>query len=386
MVSVETPARVGGLAAYQRMLASRLGEREGVRGEFLCLREPRRIDRGEATLPWPVKFVGSIRWDRMHRWMTHLASRRLLHGMLERVTCAALPSQRISSEASGSDVLHFIGTGWEFLGFAVHAAAKRVGARFTILPAVHPLSWGDDAIDIRLYNMADRVLCLSEFEKRHLAGRGVSPEKLLRCGLPPMCPEDGDGRELRAALGIESRPTVLFLGRRDRGKGYRALLEAWSLVLRQIPDAVLLLAGPGQTHETLPSSLLPDSVRDLGVPDEAAKANALAACDVFCLPSAHESFGIVYLEAWSYGKPVICGTAPASRELVENGETGLWSDGSPEAIAVQIVALLRHDELRERLGAAGRAFQKREYTWEHSLAAHLAAFERDPNELSAARV
>ena len=98
------------------------------------------------------------------------------------------------------------------------------------------------------------------------------------------------------------------------------------LVLQAFPEACLLLGGPGDPcHDEL-SKLPHGSFRDIGLASERTKADALAACDVFCLPSSHESFGIAYVEAWSYGKPVICGTAPACRELVDNGKSGLWAD------------------------------------------------------------
>ena len=129
---------------------------------------------------------------------------------------------------------------------------------------------------------------------------------------------------------------VSFMGRRDEGKDYHAILKAWPLVLARVPDAILLLAGKGgDEYAYLLHQLLADSFRDLGIVDDSTKAAVLAACDVFCLPSAHESFGIVYIEAWSRGKPVICGTAPACRELVEDGVTGLHATQVPAELATQ---------------------------------------------------
>jgi len=124
---------------------------------------------------------------------------------------------------------------------------------------------------------------------------------------------------------------VLFVGQ-GRGKGYPALLRTWSTVLKGAPDAVL--AWRVQAEASFAGSLRVsrNTVSEIsGLPNELGKADAFAGCDVFCLPSAHESFGIVYVEAWSYGKPVICGTAPACRELVEPGVTGLHSSHGFEA-------------------------------------------------------
>ncbi len=90
------------------------------------------------------------------------------------------------------DAVHYIGTGRTWLGFPLLRRARKMGARFTVLPAVHPHSWGDDQIDIRLYQKADAVFCLSDFEAKHLVSRGLSRAKVQRSGLPPMCHGNGE--------------------------------------------------------------------------------------------------------------------------------------------------------------------------------------------------
>ncbi len=304
-----------------------------------------------------------------------LGSRPWLHPVLEGVCRRALPCATVSARSEGVAAIHFVGTGWNFFGFAAAAAARRNGARFTIWPAVHPYAWGDDAIDIRLYKKADSVFCQSDYEKRHLAERGVPEAKLIFCGLPAMCDTRGDGARLRSKLEIGDRPAVFFLGRRDEGKGYPALLRAWKQVVRNYPEAVLLLAGPGgEEFEMLKTELPGNSVFDLGVPDEEEKADALAACHVFCLPSASESFGIVYVEAWLYEKPVVCGTAPACRELVEDGKTGLWASQDSQVIVEKLGYLLGHRHEARVMGVAGRAFQLAHYRQELMLGIHLEAW------------
>jgi glycosyltransferase involved in cell wall biosynthesis len=266
-----------------------------------------------------------------------------------------------------------VGTGWDFFGFAMADFARRKRIPFSIWPAVHPHQWGDDKIDLRLYKQADRVFCQSAGEVEHLTALGLERTKTIRCGLPPLCLPAGDGARLRHQLGIGTRPAVLFLGRRSRDKGYGILLQAWKSVLTTFPDAVLILAGPWADGERIENP--DDSIRDLGTPDEETKADALAACDLFALPSAYESFGIVYVEAWSYGKPVICGMAPASRELIENGVTGLWVEQTPEAVSQAIIRLLGDSALRSSLGAEGRNLQLEKFTWDATAAAHEAAWQ-----------
>lgn len=362
------------MEAFQRLLAELLIE-DGQSPSFISKYSSERSGFS------PLSFSHSIFTTNKQRFserffiaiLNRLASRPLLHSLLERIIwISCLPKLRRLATNSLYNAVHFTGTGWDFFGFALAAYAKSIGAKFTIWPAVHPDSWGDDVIDLRLYNKADAVFCQSDYEAAHLVNLGLNPYKVVRCGLPPMCRKDGDRESFREKLNIGNRPAALFLGRRDVGKGYPALLKAWPIVLNQLPDAVLLLAGlKGGEFEFLKEAVSPASIRDLGVPDEKGKADAYAACDVFCLPSAHESFGIVYVEAWSYGKPVICGIAPASRELVENGVTGLWASQQEEELANCIVKLLANKDLAETMGNNGKRAQELKFTPETMLQQHL---------------
>ncbi len=340
------------------------------------------LGKSEEKLPWPVEILGTRRsWTKAQRVLRSMASRPALHPVLEVLVSWLVPPGSLRRIDESANWMHFVGTGWDFFGFTLLRFARRRGLPFTIWPAVHPRSWGDDVIDVRLYARADAVFCQSDYERRHLGALGVPERKLIFCGLPPMCRTDGDPRRFHETQGIsEESLTVLFLGRRDEGKGYPALLKAWPLVLQDCARAVLLLAGPGGSeYENLKAALPAESVRDLGVPDEFGKADALAACDVFCLPSSHEAFGIAYVEAWSYSKPVICGLAPACRELIEDGVTGVWADQDPPSLAKRIVSLLQQPELRGRLGQEGRARQQRDFTAENVARIHLRALGDVPN-------
>jgi glycosyltransferase involved in cell wall biosynthesis len=79
------------------------------------------------------------------------------------------------------------------------------------------------------------------------------------------------------------------------------------------------------------------------------------------------------VEAWSYRKPVICGTAPASRELIENGRSGLWADQDPANLAEKIIRLCRDPELANSMGQYGYALLRRRFSWEVVANTHLQA-------------
>jgi glycosyltransferase involved in cell wall biosynthesis len=368
---------VGGLAAYQQQLAAALRSTAKYDVNMLAMLEPAPV-RGLESNPSQLSVTMIPGQAALCLWkpvLSRLASRPCLLPVLRMLMSRIVSPSQLTAGLRKNEALHFVGTGWDYLGFPLLKAAKAANIRFTVWPAVHPSNWGDDKIDISLYREADAVFCQSDYEKHHLAKLGVPESKLVRCGLPPMCLENGDGPRLRSRLNLGDRPSVLFLGRRDVGKGYPALLDAWPLVLRQCPNAVLLLAGPGSIDEPRLSKIPSSNIRDLGCPSEQEKADAYAACDVFCLPSAHESFGIVYLEAWSYGKPVICGTAPASRELVEDGVTGVWADQQPQQLTASLLRLLTNTSLRQSIGGAGLMQQRSRYTDKHLVKCHLNAWQ-----------
>ncbi len=110
---------------------------------------------------------------------------------------------------------------------------------------------------------------------------------------------------------VETRRTVLFLGRLHMKKGVALLLEAWRLLAAQFPDALLVLAGPGeptyvqQLQEQVRTTGLGDSVLFTGMLDQTSKWAALSQAHVFVLPSFSEGLSVATLEALSVGTPVI---------------------------------------------------------------------------------
>lgn len=375
------PTYQGGLAAYERLVIQGVHEKTSIPVKVICATAeidslPTAGDAGGL----PVTVLENSWFGRLSKplW-TRFASKVLLHRPLESILHHAWRLPQLQKPS----VIHYVGTGWDFFGFAMAKLARDYGTRFVITPAIHPDSWGSDRIDGRLYRQADRVICFTHQEGRFLQQLGVAERNLSVCPLPPNCRPDGDASRFRKEAGLDSQPCVLFVGRRDEGKGYPALLRAWPLVLRSVPDAVLTLAGAGgEQYAELLAKIPARNIRDLGVPDEIKKADAIAACDVFCLPSAHESFGIVYVDAWSYSKPVVCGTAPACREFIANGRTGFWASQVPEELAEKLTVLLQNPDVRAAMGKAGKLEQTEGFNYDIFLQIHLKALSLKDAEIS----
>jgi glycosyltransferase involved in cell wall biosynthesis len=102
----------------------------------------------------------------------------------------------------------------------------------------------------------------------------------------------------------------------------------------------------------------------LGSVDEQTKWDAIDASAVVCLPSGQESFGRVYLEGWSKGKPVIGCRIPSVSEVVEDGRTGLLVEpGSAMDLARAVGRVLDQPALAHELGERGREELESRFTW-----------------------
>ena len=109
-----------------------------------------------------------------------------------------------------------------------------------------------------------------------------------------------------------------------------------------------------------------DRVQFLGSVDERALRAAYESCDVFVLPSAGEGFGIVFLEAMHYRKPIIAANSGATPEVVKDGETGMLVEaGNVEQLAAAMIALGTNQPERDRMGAAGYKRLQENFTFDH---------------------
>ncbi len=183
--------------------------------------------------------------------------------------------------------------------------------------------------------------------------------------LPEVVPELIDLQEWRSLLASNPAQaasfTVLFVGRLYRRKRVDVLLRAASLLRSQIPGLHVRIVGRGpcaRSLERLSRRLgLEDTVQWLGDVSRARLAAEYNSCDVFCLPSIQEGFGIVLLEAMAAGKPVVASRAAAIPEVAPHSM--LVEPENPEAMAAALELLYRSPERRAAQAAAGRRWVER---------------------------
>jgi phosphatidylinositol alpha-1,6-mannosyltransferase len=167
------------------------------------------------------------------------------------------------------------------------------------------------------------------------------------------------------------RPMLLMVGRlAERHKGFDTAIAALPEILAQVPEARLVIAGPGAPdalQALAREAGVEAAVTFLGHVDAKTLHRLFAACDVFLLPGREvegsaEGFGVVFLEAALAGKPAIGGRVGGVPEAIADGETGVLVDGrSPREVAGAAVRLLCDRGYARALGQQGRARVLRDF-------------------------
>jgi glycosyltransferase involved in cell wall biosynthesis len=197
--------------------------------------------------------------------------------------------------------------------------------------------------------LAER-LAGADADRFHLVGEGVDP------------PPPGDAARFRRTHRVGD-PFVLYAGRKAAEKNTPLLVEYFARYKLTHPRSRLKLVLIGGGGVRIPGRLSAD-ILDLGFVSAQDKGDAYAAALALCQPSLLESFSLVMMEAWLAGTPALVhGRCAVTRDhcLASNG--GLFFEDYFEF--VEALEVLAGDEaLRQRMGAAGRAYVLANYTWD----------------------
>lgn len=276
---------------------------------------------------------------------------------------------------------------------AGQAAARRWGVPFVVYPLTHLGAASRPAADpvSRYYTMrhqlalvreANAVITITHTERRYYIERGVAAGRVAVAspGVAADALAGADPERLRARLDLRG-PLVVFLATLLPDKGVTHLVEACARLWARGHAVNLVLAGGRMPVFDRFWDALTEPVRArvhlLGSIDDQTKQDLLAAADIVAMPSRTDSFGIVYLEAWLAGKPVIGARAWAMDEVINEGVDGLLVPfGDAAALAEALQALLADPTRRARMGAAGRAKVLARYTWDQASAAVRDVYQR----------
>ncbi len=215
---------------------------------------------------------------------------------------------------------------------------------------------------------ADEVIAVSAYTAGLIADTGAVPASMHL--IPPGVdiPSDPTPEPI-------DRPTFLTIARmEERYKGHDVLVRATALVRAKVPDVQWVVVGDGTLRagvEALARSYsVADSISFLGNVSDQQRDSWLRRCQLLAMPSrlpgagyAGEGFGIAFLEAGAFGKPVVAGNVAGALDSVSDGESGLLIDPLDAlATAQAITSLLIDRELAARLGRAGQLRAQR-FAW-----------------------
>lgn len=243
----------------------------------------------------------------------------------------------------------------------VALAARLINPRIRIVMFVHGDEvWNDPVYrKMRFYEPwlcghLDRIAAVSRYTATRMQQAYGLPASLFEYfpnAVDPYALEEPASRSATVLC-------VCRLAAHDHGKHVDALIRAMPMVRARLPGARLRIVGAGvllDELKTLAQTLgLSDSVQFDGRVSDAALTEAYLDASVFAMPSSKEGFGIVFLEAWQHGLPVICGTMDAAHEVVTNGKDGFAVHHDDIAgLGEKMIFLLSNPELATEMARAG---------------------------------
>ncbi len=247
--------------------------------------------------------------------------------------------------------------------------ARTTGAKCVIQVHVKAENWISPLVRWSMKH-ADALVGVSAFVGGSLIDMGYPARKVhpvLNSIEAKEWPAEIDGSPIRREFGIPAdSPVLAIISRLFYWKGHTELIKALALIKAHAPDMRLLVVGeddprgmPGRGSYTAELKTL---VHNLGLTEQVLFTGfrrdirqILAACDIFTMPSFEEPCAVAYLEAMAMKKPVVALDNGGTRELIENGKSGLLS--SPQDIdqlAKNILTLIQDPGLRLKMGEYGR--------------------------------
>ena len=228
----------------------------------------------------------------------------------------------------------------------------------------------------RVLNDAAAIICVGQKEMNEAQRRHPNQTVVhLPNGVDARRFAVGDGSGFRARRGIpEDAFVVIVVGRIDPQKNQLLALRLLAALRLENPRAHLVLVGPVTNADY--DRLLSNEISALGLDgsvtlirgletSDPELINAYHAADLFLLPSVHEPFGIVILEAWAAGLPVVASNVGGVPSFVTDGENGcLFPSGDLAALLNTVRELIANPDRRRKIADAGKKKASEEFGWD----------------------
>ena len=257
---------------------------------------------------------------------------------------------------------HLARTTLEALGTNLFDRVRNIRSEIGISPVIEPLCM----------KRADRIIAVSQGTKQDIIESYGLPEDRIEVIYHGVFPEDyaaspDEKNRIRADLGIDQDPMLLFVGKLGPRKGVDILLRALPRVLNEM-RVKLVLAGAGkqEPYRSLAENLnISEHVLFLGrVSDERLRL-LFSSCDLFVLPSRLEGLGIVLLEAMAAGKPIVAAKVGGIPEIVQSGQNGILVEPDNDgALAQAIIQFISDKALSGSIGENNARIARSQYNWQ----------------------
>ena len=241
---------------------------------------------------------------------------------------------------------------------------------------IWPFTWAIKSIARNV----DHLTYLGEFTRKAISRPISDSARASMVKIAPGIDTDHfapvDSTDVKKSLGLTEKKVIVSVGRLVHRKGQDVLITAMPEILREIPDAHLLLIGEGPYRQYLESQVkklqIDSHVSFIGRISYADLPRYICLGEVFAMPARSrlaglevEGLGIVYLEASACGLPVIAGNSGGAPDAVREGVTGFIVDGRDrQTVAQSITELLAAPERARTMGLAGRAWIIEEWRWQ----------------------
>lgn len=183
--------------------------------------------------------------------------------------------------------------------------------------------------------------------------------------------------QLKELYKLKNKIILLSVGRLVSRKGFDMVLKSLPKTLEVVPNLIYIILGSGPEEKKLRQNIIDFNLEDkvilISKANEEEKIAWLSLSDIFIMPSRQigndfEGFGIVYLEANLFGKPVIAGRSGGVEDAVKDELNGLLVDPESEKeISLAIIKLTQDKNLRIRLGKQGRERALNEFNWKNKI-------------------
>jgi len=273
---------------------------------------------------------------------------------------------------SDADVIGASSIDYLFADYPVKRRKRKNAKPFVIYGALHLHNNKVLGIYKKRIEAADYYIANTLYEKKVIVDMGIDEEKVKVIGAGSDIYQEADfsvsDEQLRAKYNIAPDAiAITYIGRHEVLKGIPMLINAFQQLKATFTHIQLFVCGAagGYTSHLQMLTAVDNRIQLFTNITDLQKTEILRITDLLVLPSKEESFGVVFLEAWSFSKPVIGANIGAIASLIEDGTDGLLFDAdSEQSLAEKMTTLIKNEELRKQMGTAGNKKYRQHYTWD----------------------